>query len=89
MLLLEHPSAGEQVPHMCSFLLMTIFPQMFFIIYLGFLQEHCFPFDSVIGWIHIIFMVSQPDLAVPMSNRKLVIRVKEMQPTGYTCIYRR
>ncbi|CAM9614142.1 unnamed protein product [Ectocarpus sp. 13 AM-2016] len=49
----------EMVPHMCAFLLMTVFPQMFCLAFLAFFQEHQFPVDPIFGAIHIAFLASE------------------------------
>ncbi|CAM9230436.1 unnamed protein product [Scytosiphon promiscuus] len=46
----------EMVPHMCAFLLTTIFPQMFCLTFVAFFQEHLFPVDPIIGAISIGFL---------------------------------
>ncbi|GMI38723.1 hypothetical protein TrCOL_g8622 [Triparma columacea] len=47
----------ERVPQMSAFLLMTIFPQLPCVLFLGFYQELLFPFDESCGAIMIILLV--------------------------------
>lgn len=50
---------SKQVPHMCAFLMTTLFPQTFCLAFLAFFQEHQLPADSIIGSIHMGFLVSR------------------------------
>ncbi|CAM9435055.1 unnamed protein product [Pylaiella littoralis] len=67
----------EMVPHMCTFLLTTFFPQMFCLVFLTFFQEHRFPVDSIIGSIHIGFLVLE--LVVGYNGIKAIINKRTAQ----------
>ena len=48
-----------QVPNMATYLLMTLFPQSFLVIYLGFLQRVEFPIDPILGSFMVISLILQ------------------------------
>ncbi|GMH73082.1 hypothetical protein TrLO_g12048 [Triparma laevis f. longispina] len=47
----------ERVPQMSAFLLMTIFPQLPCVLYLGFYQEFIYPFDESTGAVMLVILV--------------------------------
>ncbi|CAM9761704.1 unnamed protein product [Laminaria digitata] len=67
----------EMVPHMCAFLLTTLFPQMFCLAFLAFFQEHRFPADPIIGSIHIGFLALE--LMVGYNGIKAIINKRTAQ----------
>mmetsp|Transcript_27223 Transcript_27223/g.56719 ORF Transcript_27223/g.56719 Transcript_27223/m.56719 type:complete len:156 (-) Transcript_27223:37-504(-) len=53
----------DKLPEMAAFLLLSFFPQVFTILYLGFLQEIIFPFDTVLGVTMLLVVVLELILA--------------------------
>jgi len=49
----------ERVPELSTYILMTIFPQMPFIIYLAYVQPVLFPVDPILGSFMLVFLVVQ------------------------------
>lgn len=47
----------EKVPMVSAFLLLTIFPQSVAVVFLAYLQDPLFPFDSIGGTIMVVFLV--------------------------------
>lgn len=47
----------EKVPSLATYLLMTIFPQLPLIVYLGFLQGVTFPIDNILGSFMLMCLV--------------------------------
>ena len=48
----------EKVPNLATYLLMTVFPQLPLVVYLGFLQGVTFPIDNILGSFMLICLVS-------------------------------
>jgi hypothetical protein len=46
-----------QLPELAAFLLLTFFPQVFTVLYLGFLQEIILPADVTLGTIMLTFVI--------------------------------
>ncbi|CAN0227375.1 unnamed protein product, partial [Hapterophycus canaliculatus] len=67
----------EMVPHMCAFLLTTIFPQMFCLAFLALFQEHRFPVDPIIGAISIGFLTLE--VLVGYNGIKAIINKRTAQ----------
>lgn len=49
----------EKVPMISAFLLLTIFPQLVAILFLTFLQDPVFPFDTAAGSMMMLFLLSE------------------------------
>ncbi len=47
----------EKVPDLATYLLITVFPQLPVIVYLGFFQTEYYPIDVILGSIMIIFLI--------------------------------
>ena len=47
---------GDKLPEMTAFLLLSFFPQVWTVVYLGYLQELIFPVDSILGTAMMIFI---------------------------------
>lgn len=67
----------EMVPHMCAFLLTTVFPQTFCLVFLTFFQEHIFPADSIMGSMSIGFLASE--IAIGYYGIKAIINKRTAQ----------
>jgi hypothetical protein len=48
----------EKVPNLATYLLMTVFPQLPLVVYLGYLQGVTFPIDNILGSFMLICLVS-------------------------------
>ena len=48
----------HQVPELATYLLISFFPQLPFVLYLAYVQPVMFPVDPVLGTFMIIFLVS-------------------------------
>ena len=53
----------DKLPEMSAFFLLSVFPQIWIVIYLSFLQEIILPFDSVLGVMMLVFIVVEIMLA--------------------------
>ena len=53
----------DKLPEMSAFFLLSFFPQVWTVIYLGFLQEIIFPFDRVLGAIMLLVILLELVLA--------------------------
>jgi len=49
----------ESVPHLSTYLLMTVFPQLPMVIYLAYFQVLRLPIDAVVGSLMVIFLALQ------------------------------
>jgi transmembrane protein 17 len=49
----------ERVPELSTYILVTIFPQMPFIIYLAYVQPVLFPADPILGSFMLVFLCVQ------------------------------
>jgi len=53
----------DKLPEMAAFCLLSFFPQVWTVIYLGFLQEIVFPFDTVLAGVMLGFILLELGLA--------------------------
>ena len=53
----RYGNCTENVPKLAAFLLLTTFPQLPSIVYMGFFQEFVFPCNIVLGGMMILFLV--------------------------------
>jgi hypothetical protein len=63
----------EQVSHMSSFLLLTVFPQIPALAFLCLLQEHPYPFERTCGYLMLVMLVIEFYLG-NQANQKLIRR---------------
>ena len=49
----------ELVPDLSSFLLITVFPQLPLILYLGYVQHVKYPIDSIMGSFHLAILLAE------------------------------
>jgi len=53
----------DKLPEMAAFVLLSFFPQVWITLYIGFLQEIILPFDTVLGMMMFVFIVTESALA--------------------------
>jgi len=53
----------DKLPEMAAFVLLSFFPQVFNILYLGFLQEILLPLDTALGGTMLVFVLMELALA--------------------------
>ncbi len=53
----RYGNCTENVPKLAAFLLLTTFPQLPSILYLGFFQEFVFPCNVLLGSMNVLFLV--------------------------------
>ena len=54
-----HVNINSQVPELATCLLISLFPQLPFILYLAYVQPVMFPVDTVLGTFMVIFLVRE------------------------------
>jgi transmembrane protein 17 len=67
----------EKVPDLATYLLMTVFPQVPIVIYLGYLQSVTYPVDAIMGTLVLIFLIVQFYCGVKTMQR--LIRMQTSQ----------
>lgn len=67
----------ENVPSLATYLLVTLFPQMPFILYLAYIQPVLFPIDPIIGSLMVVFLVVQFVLGFAATRK--IIRSQTVQ----------
>lgn len=66
-----------KLPELAAFLLLSFFPQVWIVFYLGFLQEIILPIDSVLGSLMLIFVIVEMAL-VWRCMKKIITRQTAM-----------
>mmetsp|Transcript_21944 Transcript_21944/g.30149 ORF Transcript_21944/g.30149 Transcript_21944/m.30149 type:complete len:152 (-) Transcript_21944:272-727(-) len=67
----------ERVPDLAAYLLISVFPQLPFVIYLAFVQPVLFPIDPIMGSLMFIFLVVQ--VFIGLQTIQKMIRFQTVQ----------